>query len=70
LEWCQLVLRIQECERSTTHHNPFTFPESAVAWFDGGRMEDKTTEGVSVVLAAIIIGLLAAVALVAWVSME
>jgi hypothetical protein len=33
-------------------------------------MEDKTTEGVSVVLAAIIIGLLAAVALVAWVSME
>jgi len=70
LEWCQLVLRVQECERSTTHHNPFPFPESAVAWFDGGRMEDHTTEGYSIVLAAIIVGLVAAIALIVWASLE
>ena len=33
-------------------------------------MEDHTTEGASIVLAAIIIGLIAAIALVAWASME
>jgi len=50
--------------------NPFPFPEPAVAWSKGGRMEDHTTEGYSIVLAAIIVGLVAAIALVAWASME